>query len=124
MKQRRMTARKGDRVQWTASGQDMFAKGTRVRGVLGRHGGERYLSVEGTNTGVPASQTTLLEAGPRRAKLKAAVAKGIRRRAITKGALIAGAGVAGAAAAAYGAKKLLGKKGGKKAAPMPRRRAA
>jgi hypothetical protein len=53
------SANTGDLVQWTSGGIDQFETPRRVRGVH-RRDGEEWAFVEGTNTGVPVSELTVV----------------------------------------------------------------
>jgi hypothetical protein len=49
----------GDLVQWTSGGVDQFETPRRVRGIHQRDG-KQWAFVEGTNTGVPVSELTVV----------------------------------------------------------------
>jgi hypothetical protein len=53
------SAHTGDLVQWTSGGVDQFETPRRVRGIHQRDGKE-WAFVEGTNTGVPVSELTVV----------------------------------------------------------------
>ena len=53
------SANSGDLVQWTSGGVDQFETPRRVRGVH-RRDGQDWAFVEGTNTGVPVSELTVV----------------------------------------------------------------
>ena len=53
------SANTGDLVQWTSGGIDQFETPRRVRGVH-RRDGQEWAFVEGTNTGVPLSELTVV----------------------------------------------------------------
>jgi len=53
----------GDLVQWTSGGVDQFEPPRRVRG-LRKHDGEEWAFVEGTRTGVPVSELTVVTPAP------------------------------------------------------------
>jgi len=49
----------GDKIQWTISGTNQFKTPRKVI-KTDEYEGEVYLFVEGTNTGIPASQATVV----------------------------------------------------------------
>jgi hypothetical protein len=49
----------GDLVQWTSNGVDQFETPRRVRGIK-KHEGKEWAFVEGTKTGVPVSELTVV----------------------------------------------------------------
>jgi hypothetical protein len=49
----------GDLVQWTCGGVDQFVTPRRVRGIQ-THDGQEWVFVEGTKTGVPMSELTVV----------------------------------------------------------------
>jgi hypothetical protein len=53
----------GDLVQWTSGGVDQFETPRRVRAIK-RHDGEEWAFVEGTRTGVPMSELTVVTPKP------------------------------------------------------------
>jgi hypothetical protein len=57
------SASPGDLVQWTSGGVDQFETPRRVRGVH-RRDGKEWALVEGTNTGIPLDELTVVTPKP------------------------------------------------------------